>query len=132
MGWLALDTRVQGHSAISWVEEGQVETIHVEGKAARALEVLARLKDQHSGSVEGILVAAGPGTFSSIRTGVLYANLCARLLEVPLLELTEEEANAADFSPIIQAHLRGERASSPYVTPLYDREPNITIPRQQA
>ncbi len=128
MGWLGIDTRTNGHSVVSWVEGEQIETIQVEGKAARALPVLARLIEDRKENVEGILVASGPGTFSAIRTGVLYANLCARLLKIPLIELTEEEAMPSRYPQIIQDYLAGTRSTSAYVSPIYDREPNITIP----
>ena len=128
MGWLGIDTRTNGHSVVSWVEGEQIETIQVEGKAARALPVLARLIEDRKENVEGILVASGPGTFSAIRTGVLYANLCARLLKIPLIELTEEEAMPSRYPQIIQDYLAGRRSASAYVSPIYDREPNITIP----
>ncbi len=128
MGWLGIDTRTNGHSVVSWVEGEQIETIQVEGKAARALPVLARLIEDRKEGIEGILVASGPGTFSAIRTGVLYANLCARLLKIPLIELTEEEAMTNQYPQIIQSYHAGTRSASAYVSPIYDREPNITIP----
>lgn len=129
MGWLGIDTRTNSHSVVSWVEGEQIEMIQVEGKAARALPVLARLIEDRKENVEGILVASGPGTFSAIRTGVLYANLCARLLKIPLIELTEEEAMPSQYPQIIRGFLAGTRSASAYVSPIYDREPSITIPR---
>lgn len=129
MGWLHIDTRVNGHSLISWIEGKDIETIQVEGKAARALSVMARLVQDRSSSIQGILVASGPGTFSSIRTGVLYANLCSRLLHVPLVELGEDESGVSHASSIITEVEAGTRLTSDYVAPIYDREPNITIPK---
>lgn len=129
MGWLHIDTRVNGHSLVSWIEGSQIETIQVEGKAARTLPVLARLMKDREGMLKGILVASGPGTFSSIRTGVLYANLCSRLLHLPLIELEESEALVSHASSVIASFEAGTRGSSAYVAPIYDREPNITIPR---
>lgn len=131
MGWLAIDTRTNGHSTISWIAGELLETIQVEGKAARALPVIARLLQDRRSELEGILVAAGPGTFSSVRTGVLYANLCARLLKLPLIELTEAEASPAHYVEVIQAYRDGARTAVDYVAPIYDREPNITTPRPQ-
>jgi tRNA A37 threonylcarbamoyladenosine modification protein TsaB len=129
MGWLGIDTRVNGHSALSWIEGSQIETVQVEGKAARALPVLARLTKDRAEKIEGILVASGPGTFSSVRTGVLYANIYARLLKIPLLELSEEEALPGRYVQAIEDYRAGKRPASEYVAPIYDREPNITLPR---
>ncbi len=106
-----------------------METIQVEGKAARVLPVLERLTKDRAAKIEGVLVVAGPGTFSSIRTGVLYANLIARLLAIPLIECSAEETVPGQFAQIIEAYLAGKRSSVTYVAPIYDREPNITLPR---
>ncbi len=78
-------------------------------------------------SCEGVCVVAGPGSFSAIRTGVLYANLLARLLKRPLIALSVAESATLED---IQASLK-QRYSNPveYVAPVYDAEPNITIPR---
>ena len=46
-----------------------------------------------------------------------------------LMQLTEEEATTAQYPQIIQSYLAGARSASAYVSPIYDREPNITIPR---
>ncbi len=129
MGWIGIDTRTNGHSVVSWIEEAPIESIQVDGKAASILPVLARLTKDRMKAIEGVLVASGPGTFSSIRTGVLYANLISRLLTVPLLELSEEEAFSGSYTQIIQDYLAGRRSGMTYVAPIYDREPNITIPR---
>ncbi len=129
MGWLGIDTRTNGHSVISWVEGEQIETVQVEGKAARALPVIARLLERRASQVEGVLVASGPGTFSSIRTGVLYANLFSRLKQVPLIEVLEEEASPANYPKLIQEYRLGTRQAASYIAPIYDREPNITTPR---
>lgn len=129
MGWLAIDTRINGQSVVSWIDGQQIETIQVEGKTTRCLPVLARLTDGRLNALEGILVASGPGTFSSIRTGVLYANLMARLLKLPLLDLAEQEALPGMYPQIIQAYRAGTRHTASYVAPIYDREPNITLPR---
>ncbi len=130
MGWLHIDTRTNGHSSVSWIEGGTIETVQVEGKAARALSVIHRLMDGRREKLVGILVASGPGTFSAVRTGVLYSNLMARLLDVPLLELSEEDANhPGRFPGIIAEYQSGTRRPAGYVAPIYDREPNITTPR---
>lgn len=129
MGWIGIDTRTNGHSVVSWIEGEHSETIQVEGRAARALPILARLTKDRMNLIEGVLVASGPGTFSSIRTGVLYANLISRLLKIPLIELNEEEVSPEGYPQIIQDYFAGRRLGATYVAPIYDREPNITTPR---
>lgn len=130
MGWLHIDTRTNGHSSVSWIEGEVLETLQVEGKAARVLPVLSRLLEGRREQLEGVLVAAGPGTFSSIRTGVLYANLIARVVGIPLLSLNEHDASVPGRLPeIIREYRVGKRLAVGYVAPMYDREPNITVPR---
>ena len=83
---------------------------------------------------QGVCVVAGPGSFSAIRTGVLYANLLSRLLHRPLVGVSVEEA--VDQAALIQ-HLQPFFSSLPspasplttYVAPIYAMEPNITVPR---
>lgn len=80
----------------------------------------ARWKDDLS----GICVVRGPGSFSAIRTGVLYANLLSRLLRLPLFSISAEEA--ADLRRVAKRLEYGALRSASYVAPVYDREPNIT------
>lgn len=70
-------------------------------------------------------MVAGPGTFSSVRTGVLQANLLARLLRVPLVGVLAEEAR--DLPKLSERLWSGNLAAATYVAPLYDAEPNITV-----
>lgn len=76
---------------------------------------------------EGICVVAGPGSFSSIRIGVLYANLLSRLLRLQLVGVSVEEA--ADRNALVERLKTHAPSPSVYVAPVYDMEPNITIPR---
>lgn len=116
MAWLFLDTHQSGLVRLSWISpEGKVlKTVEKEGRAAVLLPLIA--KDMTRFKITGIAVVAGPGSFSAVRGGVLDANLIARLLHVPLLSFKVGEA----FDP--------SRAPVNYVAPIYDAEPNITIP----
>jgi len=73
----------------------------------------------------GICVVAGPGSFSSVRSGVLDANLLARLWRVPLVGVTVEDAQDL---PALARRLAAEHSrGAAYVAPIYDAEPNITV-----
>lgn len=76
---------------------------------------------------QGICVVSGPGSFSSIRIGVLYANLLSRLLRLPLVGVSVEEA--AERVALMQRLKNHVPTFATYVAPVYDMEPNITIPR---
>lgn len=73
-------------------------------------------------------MVAGPGSFSAVRAGVLQANLIARLLKLPLVGVTVDEAGDLEA---LHRELRDPRLklAVPYVAPIYDKEPNITTPK---
>lgn len=106
-GWLALDR------------------VNVKRKEARAGDLLLMLACDRKRlkHIDGICVVAGPGSFSAVRTGVLYANLLSRLIRRPLVGVLREETN--DLTALAK-HLYDGASVTPYVSPLYDAEPNIT------
>ncbi len=128
--WLFIDTHIPGQSRLGWLSldaRSQVRSYN-----ARATTLLRRLFSQERVRLEGcqgICVVAGPGSFSSIRTGVLYANLLARLLGKPLVGVRIDQDQTKTLAGICQA-LKEKRVSEEvYVAPVYDAEPNITLPR---
>jgi tRNA A37 threonylcarbamoyladenosine modification protein TsaB len=112
--WLFIDTHVLGTYRLGFVDQHHEDIQSFSGRAHELLGQLDRLCPDTS-LITGICVVDGPGTFSSIRTGVLYANLLARLLSVPLTSIHAGER----FSPL-------DVVSRSYVAPIYDSEPNIT------
>jgi tRNA A37 threonylcarbamoyladenosine modification protein TsaB len=118
MAWLFLDTHENGRVRYAWREQdGRVlKEVEKEGRASLLLPLIA--KDLAKFKITGIAVVNGPGSFSAVRGGVLDANLMARLLKVPLVAFAAGEA----FDP--------GRLPSEYVAPVYDAEPNITIPKK--
>ncbi len=76
--------------------------IIVKRSHAILMEVMKELKKVKK--IDGIIVVKGPGSFTAIRTGVLIANVLARILRVPL-----------------------NGASAGMVLPEYISEPNITL-----
>lgn len=127
--WLFLDTHAPGQSRFAFFEPGKpVKTFEIQGRASALLPKLATKLKAQSSKLSGICVVAGPGSFSSVRAGVLQANLIARLLKLPLVGVTVDEA--ADLE-VLHRELRDTRLklAVPYVAPIYDKEPNITIPK---
>ncbi|HEU0050593.1 MAG TPA: hypothetical protein VFQ60_00865 [Patescibacteria group bacterium] len=123
MAWLFLDTHELSSFRFGWLGEKPV----VQKTEARARELLNELPpiEELKQSCKGIVVVAGPGSFSAIRTGVLYANLLSRLLSLPLISVTVPEAE--DLMELTRS-LPGRTPAS-YVSPIYEKEPNITKPR---
>lgn len=122
--WLFLDTHAPGKSRFAWLEQGKpVRPVEVEGRASVLLPRIAKTWNK---KIAGVCVVAGPGSFSSVRAGVLQANMISRLLKIPLVGVTVDQAHDL---PVLAERLRTKHiAASPYVAPIYDKEPNITCP----
>ncbi len=131
MAWLFLDTHAPGEAYFAIMEEGKLPRIQrVEGRTIGLLPKLAKtLGTKGVKTMQGVCVVAGPGSFSSVRSGVLDANLIARLLKIPLVGVTVSEAHDL---PVLSHQLFSAHDSlliSSYVAPIYDKEPNITLPK---
>ena len=127
MAWLFLDTHENGRVRLAWMQNGKVlKSTEKEGRAAVLLPLIA--KDFAKYKLEGVCVVQGPGSFSAVRGGVLDANLIARLNKVPLVPVNATDG--LDLQAIAANLAQGELSSSEYVAPIYDAEPNITIPKK--
>lgn len=131
MAWLFVDTHAQGVFRLGWLEQGAKPRVRTyKGRSHQYLARIVKLVEARGRAhVSGICVVAGPGAFSSVRTGVLQANLFARVWRVPLVGISVAEADALEG-------LSAKLATRQYVfvqtvTPVYESEPNITQPRKQ-
>jgi len=123
MSWLFIDTHQSGQYRVGWLGK----EVNVKTYTGRASGLLLKLPSLAKVKCEakGVCVVAGPGSFSSVRTGVLYANLLSRLLKVPLVGISvDDSSDLKATSYKLQAS-----DSVSYVSPIYDAEPNITLPR---
>ncbi len=130
MSWVFIDTQRKGHYRLGMIHaDGRIEVSLYTGRTRSLLSHLARERVVSGSSWRGVAVVAGPGTFSSIRIGVLYANLLAGLLRLPLYALRVEEAE--DKMTLGAWYLRAKQSKrdTGYVAPIYDAEPNITLPK---
>ena len=127
MAWLFLDTHAMGQVRVAWLDGARVEEERVEARSQAALPLVERLVAGRREALEGICVVQGPGSFSAVRTGVLDANLLARLWKVPLVALVGEEAT--DLAALANRLKEGAFKPTRYVAPTYDAEPNITLPK---
>ena len=132
MAWLFLDTHAPGEARFAILEDGKLPQItSIQGRTVGLLPKLAKtMGSKGLKKIEGVCVVAGPGSFSSVRAGVLDANMIARLLDIPLIGVTVDEAHDLPvLSHQLTAGIWKQKASS-YVAPIYDKEPNITIPKK--
>lgn len=129
MGYLLIDTRHAGQARLQWGTD-RLETWQEAGAASALLGVIQAHRDLLAAELQGIIVAAGPGRFSALRVGVLYAHLLARWFRVPLFEATPEDLlDEATRQTCLISVRTGQRMTARLVSPRYDREPNITTPR---
>ena len=129
MSWLFLDTHTSGQYRLGMCHrDGKTDIRLYKGRTRSALTRIHRLWEKEGKEWSGIAVVSGPGSFSSIRTGVLYANILATCLHLPLQGLSVEESTEDETIIRILKSDRMEKEVS-YVAPVYDAEPNITLPR---
>jgi tRNA A37 threonylcarbamoyladenosine modification protein TsaB len=100
------------------------------GERLDAASLLATLKEELAqGKPNAIAVVAGPGTFSAVRLGVIYANILARWYRIPLFSLPKESTVSTETLQVwYEQYKAGAWTPVGYVPPEYDREPNITTP----
>jgi tRNA A37 threonylcarbamoyladenosine modification protein TsaB len=128
MKWLFIDTAKSGEYRVGFLAGDKNRIITGTGRSNRYLAVLAKtVRDPDWEGVDGICVVQGPGSFTAVRTGVLIANLLARLRRKPLIGVSVEDAQ--DLDALAKRIGYGLFPLSGYVPPAYDAEPNITLPK---
>src|SRR5574337_717791 len=119
MAWLFIDTHVAGRIRYGLLGVRRAPyVVEREGRANRLLNLLASDWKRISSHLEGICIVRGPGTFSALRTGVLQANLFARILKKPLISVSADEAES--LPDLTERLANGELVPSGYVAPVYD------------
>jgi len=127
MSWLFLDTHAPGMVRVGRFDGTRNSVRTLEDRAPAALLEVAR--QFHGEKPDGVCVVAGPGSFSSVRTGVLYANVLARWWRVPLVGVRSDEAEESKLPDLASRLAEGRIHPVAYVGPIYDAEPNITLPK---
>lgn len=126
--WLFIDTHAPRQNRLGWLSNRS--KVSVRTYRGRPITLLRRLfvqERERLATCEGICVVSGPGSFSSIRFGVLYANLLARLLGKSLVGVpTQQSVDLSELARLLDGRTLQVQA---YVAPVYDAEPNITTPR---
>ncbi len=90
-------------------------------------ELLGKAKIKPT-ALNAIAVVCGPGSFSSLRVGVVVANTFAWALKIPIISLKADElVNERQLLKIIKKKIKNKRFKP--VVPFYDKEPNITWPK---
>lgn len=126
MHWLFIDTSRLGQYRLGLLKEGGKGIETIAGRSSALLPSLAKkIGLAKLKKAVGICAVSGPGSFTSVRTGVLVANLLARLLNKPLVGVTVAEAD--DPAQLFERLRKQDIVQRDFVAPIYDAEPNITL-----
>ena len=126
MSWLYIDTRERGFAVLGLLSKESSRLKRLPVPLGGLVAVMQKkFPPDVLQSALGVVVVSGPGPFSSIRTGVLTANLLARILHKPLYAVSGD--GDIDTKAIVSKIASGQLKPVKYAEPLYDSEPNITI-----
>jgi tRNA A37 threonylcarbamoyladenosine modification protein TsaB len=129
MNWFYIDTHERGLANLGFFNEQEITIKSFEIKPGSLVSTISKKfpKDKIA-SADGIVVVRGPGSFSAIRAGVLIANLISRIFEKPLYGITVEDSE--NLSNVLNKISSGQLKNLKYADPIYDSEPNITMPKK--
>jgi len=92
------------------------------------LEELLKKSNTRLNTIQFIAVVSGPGSFSSLRVGIVVANTLAWSLNIAVVGLKKEEINnQEEILKIVEKKIKSKKFRP--VLPFYGREPNITKPK---
>ncbi len=105
-------------------------------KLLPAIQVLLKTKSYQALPAgrqgKAIAVISGPGSFTSLRIGVVTANALAYAQRLPIIGISKEEfTDLPSLAAVISKKLKHARVGG-LVEPAYGKEPNITIKKQYA
>jgi tRNA threonylcarbamoyladenosine biosynthesis protein TsaB len=134
---LVLDTASENVFIGLWDETKSVWDSHESFLGGRELNLLIikkldksfRYSQENQNKLVGIVVAAGPGSFTGLRIGMSVANTLAYTLDIPIVAPMETKTT----EDLLQKGLDMlKSAGSQYVSPVvphYGAEPHITKPK---
>lgn len=129
MAWLFIDAAQPRTYRVGFLGTKSVRVREYIGRSHGVLiACMSWLKKLGTESLQGVCIVSGPGSFTSIRTGVMIGTIIARLRRVSLIGVSCEDAT--DLERLRMDCLAGTRPSIEHVLPVYDAEPNITIARK--
>ncbi|MEK7655603.1 MAG: hypothetical protein AAB386_02910 [Patescibacteria group bacterium] len=127
--WLFIDTSEVGRIRFGLLKSDRNHIWKVVARSGSLLPRIAmRIGLATVKKVKGVVVVSGPGSFSSVRGGVIVANLLSRFLSVPIIGITQDQA--VDFPALTRRVFAGELSPTQFVAPIYSQEPNITVARE--
>jgi len=128
---LVMDTSSENVFIGLWDEATSIWTKREEFLGGRELNSLIIKKlDLQDADLSGIIVAAGPGSFTGLRIGLSVANTLAYVRDIPIVA-PHDTKSVEDLLQRGQLMLKSRGASfEGVVTPHYGAEPHITVPKK--
>jgi len=85
------------------------------------LDRFLKLKKVKLKNIESVIVNTGPGSFTSVRIGVVLANTLSYALKIPVIAVSQKEiVNKEDILKLLEIKSKTE-----FVKPFYYKDPNI-------
>lgn len=129
---LLLDSRDRSVAYLGLSEDRKVVRavgVPVLGATHRILSAVRRLA-KNTGSIAGIVVAQGPGSFTAVRMGVVVANAVAFGLHIPIAGVrVSAQIRPSRRSLALPASVTPRQRG--IILPLYDQPPSITRRKQR-
>lgn len=134
---LVLDTSSENVFFGLWDEENESWSSEDEFLGGRELNSLIIKKldklfwysQENQNNLVGIIIAAGPGSFTGLRIGMSVANTLAYVRNIPIVAVLDTKS----IQKLLQVGLELLEKSEPVfgkaVTPHYGSEPHITKPK---
>ena len=124
--WLFIESIQSDFFQLGLIGSRRTKLSKITRRSNHLLATLSRIISRRDlQRIEGICVVEGPGAFTPVRTGVLIANILARIYKKPLVGITVDQA--LDLSKLVSSLMDNNYCPTEYVAPKYSSEPNITI-----
>ena len=94
------------------------------------LDQLFETADREIEKITGLIINAGPGSFTGLRIGISVANTIAYSLNIPIVGVTEPKTAQALFE-LGDRKLQQESHFRQPISPEYGREPNLSQPKRK-
>ncbi len=132
---LVIDTTDVERIFLGLIQEGKFitkKTLAAKYQHAEKLlpAIIKLLSSPARRQVQAIAVISGPGSFTSLRIGVVTANALAYAQRLPIIGISKEEfTDLPSLAAVVSKKLKHAHVGG-LVEPAYGKEPNITIKKK--
>lgn len=109
----------------------QCSDVNKSEKFLNYLDDFIKLNGVRWNDLKGIIAVIGPGSFSSVRLGVLAANALGFCLDIPVIGITRKQLETNDELINFGLKKLSSAKKKVLVMPFYNKSPNITKTKKQ-